>query len=129
MIENSMYESSVEMPRVPRSMSRDTPPVWRSRWKRSDRQCRWRNTCSATRRIARWATRTNTTSRSSANSVVESAQQPVGDEQRERQRQHRLLRSSASTISFSTSGTPTLASLAVTRKASASSTRPLNSHR
>ena len=34
MIENSMYESSVEMPRVPRSMSRDTPPVWRSRWKR-----------------------------------------------------------------------------------------------
>ncbi len=39
MIENSMYESSVEMPRVPRSMSRDTPPVWRSRWKRSDRLC------------------------------------------------------------------------------------------
>ena len=31
MIENSMYDSSVEMPRVPRSMSRDTPPVWRSR--------------------------------------------------------------------------------------------------
>ncbi|MND07889.1 hypothetical protein D3C83_301710 [compost metagenome] len=31
MMENSMYESSVEIPRVPRSMSRDTPPVWRSR--------------------------------------------------------------------------------------------------
>ena len=31
MIENSMYESSVEMPRVPRSISRETPPVCRSR--------------------------------------------------------------------------------------------------
>ena len=34
MIENSRYDSSVEMPRVPRSMSRVMPPVWRSRWKR-----------------------------------------------------------------------------------------------
>ena len=76
MIENSMYESSVEMPRVPRSMSRETPPVWRSRWKRSDSACRWRNTLSAMRRIARCVTRTNTTSRSSAKSVVDSRSAP-----------------------------------------------------
>ena len=76
MIENSMYESSVEMPRVPRSMSRDTPPVWRSRWKRSERLCRCRNTSSATRRTARCATRTKTTSRSSAKSVVENRSRP-----------------------------------------------------
>jgi hypothetical protein len=30
-MENSRYESSVEMPLVPRSMSRVMPPVWRSR--------------------------------------------------------------------------------------------------
>src|SRR5947199_126945 len=34
-------------------MSRVIPPVWRSRWKRSDRLCRCRNTPSATRRMAR----------------------------------------------------------------------------
>jgi hypothetical protein len=33
MIEKIMYESSDEIPRVPRSMSRVMPPVWRSRWK------------------------------------------------------------------------------------------------
>ena len=53
-------EELVEIPRVPRSMSRDTPPVWRSRWKRRLRLCRCRNTCRATRRMARFATRTNT---------------------------------------------------------------------
>ena len=44
-------------PRVPRSMSRVMPPVWRFRWKRSDSECRWRNTCSAMVRTARCVTR------------------------------------------------------------------------
>src|SRR3569832_2101938 len=50
---NSMKVSKKLMPREPRSMSRETPPVWRSRWKRSARRCRWRKTCRATQRIAR----------------------------------------------------------------------------
>jgi hypothetical protein len=68
--------SSELMPRVPRSMSRVMPPVWRSRWKRKDRLCRWRNTPSAARRMARCTTRTNMTSRSSAKSVVEKRSSP-----------------------------------------------------
>ena len=40
MMEKSMYDSSDEMPRVPRSMSRETPPVCRSRWNR--RLSEWR---------------------------------------------------------------------------------------
>ena len=30
------------MPRMPRSIARARPPVWRSRWKRSDSAWRWR---------------------------------------------------------------------------------------
>ena len=41
------------MPLVPRSMTRLRPPVWRSRWKRSDRAWRWWNTLSAMLRMAR----------------------------------------------------------------------------
>jgi hypothetical protein len=71
-----MKESSVEMPRVPRSMSRVRPPVWRSRWKRSESSCRWWNTSRATRRMARCATFTKTMSRSSLKSVLESLRRP-----------------------------------------------------
>ena len=64
------------MPRVPRSMSRVSPPVWRSRWKRSDSECMCWKTSSATRRMARCATFTNTTSRSSLKSVEDMRRSP-----------------------------------------------------
>ena len=72
----TLYDRRVEIPRVPRSMSRVRPPVWRSRWKRSDSSCRWWKTWSATRRIARCATLTKTMSRSSLKSVLESLSAP-----------------------------------------------------
>ncbi len=72
----TMNESSVEMPRVPRSISRVSPPVWRSRWKRSDNACKWWKTSSAMRRMARCATFTNTMSRSSLKTVLERRSSP-----------------------------------------------------
>ena len=78
------------MPRVPRSMSRVSPPVCRSRWKRSDSECMCSKTSSATRRMARCATFTNTTSRSSLKSVRGEPQDAVGREQRQRHGEHRL---------------------------------------
>ncbi len=125
MIENSMYESSVEMPRVPRSMSRVTPPVCRSRWKRSDSACRCWNTCSATRRMARFATRTKTMSRNSANSVVDSRSSPYMPSSASGSTRICCFASSESTIPFMTSGTPTFASFAITRNVSATATRHL----
>ena len=72
----TMKFRSVEMPRVPRSMSRVSPPVCRSRWKRSDSECMCSKTSSATRRMARCATFTNTTSRSSLKSVEDMRSSP-----------------------------------------------------
>ncbi len=63
------------MPRWPRSTSRVRPPVWRARWKRRLSACRWRNTSSAILRTARCVTLANRNSRSSVNTVVDSAQQ------------------------------------------------------
>ena len=55
------------MPLVPRSMTRDRPPVWRSTWKRSARPCRCLKVESATERMACWPTLANSASRSSPN--------------------------------------------------------------
>ena len=44
------------MPRVPRSITRDTAPVWRLRWKARSMPCRWEKTRAATLRIAPWVT-------------------------------------------------------------------------
>ena len=44
------------IPRVPRSMARDTAPVWRDRWKPRSMPCRWPNTLAATERMAPWVT-------------------------------------------------------------------------
>ena len=67
---NSMKLSRKEMPRDPRSMSRDTPPVCRWRWKRNDSACKWLNTLIATRRMARCVTLAKMASRNSPNSVL-----------------------------------------------------------
>ena len=92
-IENSVKLISVEMPRVPRSTSRVSPPVWRARWKRSDSACRWRNTLSAIVRTARCVTLANRNSRSSVNDGRRQAHRTVGGEQRERQHQRSAGRS------------------------------------
>ena len=74
--ENSMNDIRVEMPRVPRSMSRVMPPVWRSRWKRRLSACRWRNTCSEIERAAPSVALANTSSRNSVNSAVDNRSKP-----------------------------------------------------
>ena len=51
-------------------MSRVMPPVWRSRWKRSDSACRCLNTAMLMRRIARCVTLAKMTSRKSAKVVL-----------------------------------------------------------
>ena len=53
------------MAMVPRSIALVTPPVWRSRWKRSERPCRCWKVRIATTRITRCLTGANTASRSS----------------------------------------------------------------
>ena len=58
--------------RVPRSMSRDSPPVWRSRWKRRLKACRWPKTSSAICLAAPNETLAKTSSRSSVNIEVHS---------------------------------------------------------
>jgi hypothetical protein len=115
------------MPRVPRSMSRVRPPVWRSRWKRSDSECRWRKTFSAIVRTARCVTFANTNSRSSVNAVDASRSAPYATS-----RPSGIATSGAaspaagasrSTMCLSSTGTPTVASLAPIRKPIASMTR------
>ena len=113
------------MPRVPRSMSRVMPPVWRSRWKRSDRLCRWRNTPSATRRIARCATARRRRRAARRTAWWRSAGSRRSPAARTAPPRSRRAVSRPSTISFITSGTATLASLATTRKASATHHAPL----
>ena len=71
----------LDTPRVPRSMSRVRPPVWRSRWKRSDSACRWRNTLSAISRTVRCVTLAKTYSRNSVKTEVDKPQQAVADDQ------------------------------------------------
>ncbi len=69
-IENSAKDSSVSMPLVPRSMTRDSPPVLRSRWKRSDRVWTWAKVETATSRIAWYCTLAKTPSRSWAKNCI-----------------------------------------------------------
>ena len=45
-------DSSVSMPLVPRSMTRERPPVLRSRWKRRDSVCTWAKVETPTSRSA-----------------------------------------------------------------------------
>ena len=47
---------SEEMARVPRSISRVSPPVCRARWKRNDKRCKCSKVSSAIRRTARCVT-------------------------------------------------------------------------
>src|SRR6185437_6286186 len=69
MMLNTTHPRRLYTPRVPREMSRPMPPVWRSRWKRSDSSCRCRNASRPEARIARWLTRSNTVSRNCPNSA------------------------------------------------------------
>ena len=74
--EKAVKNSRNSMPLVPRSMARLRPPVWRSRWKRSDSACMWRKVASATRRTAFCATRENSASRSSPKASAETRTRP-----------------------------------------------------
>ncbi len=62
--------------RVPRSMSRVMPPVWRSRWKRRLSACRWPNTASEMLRAVPSVALAKISSRSSVKSEVESLSAP-----------------------------------------------------
>lgn len=57
------------IPRVPRSIAFDIPPVCRFRWKDKSNECRWRNIWRAILRTLCCATRANTALRSSLNSA------------------------------------------------------------
>jgi hypothetical protein len=57
----TMEVSTKLMPRVPRSMARAKPPVWRERWKRRSSESRWRKVLQATWRMDDCATLENTT--------------------------------------------------------------------
>ena len=81
---NTASRSTDWMPCVPRSITRDRPPVWRSRWKRSDSACRWRKVRSATRRAARCCTAANTASRSSPKPEEATRSSAVAQDQRHR---------------------------------------------
>ena len=72
------------MPCVPRSMTRLSPPVWRSRWKRSESAWRWPNTSRARLRIARCDTGAKTASRISPKRLRQHARHAVGHDQRDR---------------------------------------------
>ena len=67
---NSVNEIKELMPRVPRSISRVMPPVWRSRWKRRLMACKWRNTCRLMLRAVPSVALEKISSRSSVNSDV-----------------------------------------------------------
>ena len=58
-------------PRRPRSRTRVRPPVFFSRWKRSDKRCMCSNVVSASLRTACMATRANMPSRNCASSVMQ----------------------------------------------------------
>ena len=51
-----VMRTMVSMAPRPRSSTRVSPPVLRSRWKRSDSSCRWTKTSLAMRRTACMAT-------------------------------------------------------------------------
>ncbi len=87
---NTASRSTASTPLVPRSTARDRPPVCRSRWKRSDRRCRWRKVFSATMRTVRCCTLANTASRSSANPAEAMRSRPYAADQVDRHRQHRV---------------------------------------
>jgi len=73
---NSRKFSAMAMPRVPRSITRESPPVARSMWKRMDSACRWRKTRSATQRAARACTLAKTALRSSARPALITRRSP-----------------------------------------------------
>jgi hypothetical protein len=120
---------SVEIPRVPRSTSRVSPPVCRARWKRSDSACRWRKTSSAIVRTARCVAFANRNSRSSVNAVVDRRNRPYAAISASGTDSTAVVVSNESTIAFSSTGTPTFASLAATSAMSAAITRPLYANR
>ena len=66
-IANRLKRSRLSIARVPRSIESDSLPVCRPRWKRIESAWRWRNTSSATVRIARCATLMKMASRASLN--------------------------------------------------------------
>ncbi|MEI9932522.1 MAG: hypothetical protein WDM89_18785 [Rhizomicrobium sp.] len=53
---NSANDNNVSIPLVPRSITRDKPPVLRSRWKRSDSVWTWAKVETATSRMAWYCT-------------------------------------------------------------------------
>ncbi len=61
---------------MPRSTSRETPPVRRSRWKRKLSACRCANTRSVISREVRASTRANTIVRSSWKNEVDRRSAP-----------------------------------------------------
>ena len=108
---------------MPRSRSRDTAPVRRSRWKRRLSACRCSNTRSATWREVRAITRANTTPRSSWNRVPDRRSRPYAPSSASGSSSGRWATLSESTRRAMTSDTPITASLATTRKAKAMPTR------
>ena len=109
-------------------MSRVMPPVWRSRWKRSDSA----EVAEHAERDAPDRTLRDAHEDHVAQLLEErgrEAQQAVDHEQRHRHRDDLQAQVEAVHDLFMMSGTPTLATLAVTRQASARTTRPLYSQR
>ena len=58
------------MPFRPRSRTRVNPPVFRSRWNRSESRCIWSNVSSANRRTACMATAAKSASRTCVSNAI-----------------------------------------------------------